>query len=89
MNKEQNSNNSQSQQLNIDVVISRLSFHVHEDLEEAAKWYKIPLALYSSYDVYIMQEDRCVFVGSGESAISWMKRNDGKVCPSMFPLNGL
>ena len=69
--------------------ISRLSFHVHEDIEEAAKWYKIPLALYSSHDIYIMQEDRCVFVGSGEDAISWMKRNEGKVCPSRFPLNGL
>jgi hypothetical protein len=89
MNKEQNFDNTQSQQLNIAGVISRLSFHVHEDIEEAAKWYKIPLALYSSYDIYIMQEDRCVFVGSGESAISWMKRNEGKVCPSRFPLNDL
>lgn len=70
-------------------VISRLTFHVHNDIEEAAKWYKIPLALYSEYDVYIMQEDRCVFVGSGETAISWMKRNEGKVCQSRFPLNDL
>jgi hypothetical protein len=89
MNNEQNSNTAQSQQLNIAGVISRFSFHVHDDIEEAAKWYKIPLALYSSYDIYIMQEDRCVFVGSGEAAISWMKRNEGKVCPSRFPLNGL
>lgn len=65
------------------------TFHVHEDIEEAAKWYKIPIAMYSSYDIYIMQEDRCVFVGSGESAIGWMKRNEGKICQSRFPLNGL
>jgi len=80
---------SQIPQLPQCAVISRLSFHVHEDIEEAAKFYKIPLALYSNYDVYIVQEDRCVFVGSGESAISWMKRNEGKSCPSRFPLNGL
>lgn len=63
------------------------TLHVHEDIEEAAKWYKIPIAMHSSYDVYIMQEDRCVFVGSGESAISWMKRNEGKYCKSVFPLS--
>jgi hypothetical protein len=89
MKEAENTQTAETQALNIPVVISRLSFHVHEDIEEAAKWYKIPLALYSSYDVYIMQEDRCVFVGSGESAIRWMKRNEGKVCPSRFPLNGL
>jgi len=65
------------------------TFYVHEDIEEAAKWYKIPLAMYSSYDIYIMQEDRCVFVGSGEIAISWMKRNEGEYCKSKFPLNAL
>ena len=47
---------SKEPQSNIDAVISRLSFHVHEDIEEAAKWYKIPLALYNSYDVYIKDE---------------------------------
>jgi len=25
-------------------VISRLSLHVHDDIEEGAKWFKIPLA---------------------------------------------
>jgi hypothetical protein len=89
MNTEKSLLENENQPSCLGAVISRLSFHVHEDIEEAAKWYKIPLALYSSYDIYIMQEDRCVFVGSGESAISWMKRNEGKVCPSRFPLNGL
>ena len=89
MNTDKTLLENESQPSCLGAVISRLSFHVHEDIEEAAKWYNIPLALYSSYDVYIMQEDRCVFVGSGESAISWMKRNEGKVCPSRFPLNGL
>jgi len=90
MKEAEKKNNAETQALNIPAdVISHLSFHVHEDIEEAAKWYKIPLALYSSYDIYIMQEDRCVFVGSGEAAISWMKRNEGKICPSRFPLNGL
>jgi len=83
---ENSKNNTQSSQ---SCVISRLYLHVHNDIKEGAKWYKIPIALYSEYDVYIMQEDRCVFVGSREAAISWMKRNEGKACPSMFPLNGL
>ena len=67
-------------------VISRLTFHVHNDIEEAAKWYKIPLALYSGYDVYIMQEDRCVFVGTREDARSFYEKNDGEYCRSRFPL---
>ena len=89
MNTEKTSLENESQPSCLAAVIRRLTFHVHNDIEEAAKWYKIPIALYSTYDVYIMQEDRCVFVGSGESAISWMKRNEGKVCASRFPLNGL
>lgn len=89
MIEEKNSNETQNLAFLVGAVISRLTFHVHNDIEEAAKWYKIPIALYSTYDIYIMQEDRCVFVGSGEAAISWMKRNEGKVCPSRFPLNGL
>jgi hypothetical protein len=70
-------------------VISRLSFHVHNDIEEAAKFYKIPLCFYDWDDVYILQEDRCVFVGSINNAKQWLKINEGKVCPSRFPLNGL
>ena len=65
------------------------TLHVHTDIEEAVKWFKIPMSHGFNDYIYIMQEDRCVFVGSGESAISWMKRNEGKVCPSRFPLNGL
>lgn len=89
MNTDKTSIENENEPSCLGAVISRLTFHVHNDIEEAAKWYKIPLALYSEYDVYIMQEDRCVFVGSGEAAIIWMKRNEGKVCPSRFPLNGL
>jgi hypothetical protein len=33
--------------LSVGDVISRLSFHVHNDIEEAAKFYKIPLCFYS------------------------------------------
>jgi hypothetical protein len=65
------------------------TFYVHEDIEYAAKWYNIPIAMYNSSDIYIMQEDRCVFVGNTKSAISWMKRNEGKTCQSIFPLNVL
>ena len=70
-------------------VIGRLSFHVHNDIEEAAKFYKIPLCFYDWDDVYILQEDRCVFIGSINNAKQWLKINEGKVCPSRFPLNAL
>lgn len=66
-------------------VSSRL-FHVHNDIEDAAKWYKIPIALYDKNDVYIMQEDRCVFVGKPQQAVQFMDRNEGKYCKSRFPL---
>lgn len=66
-------------------VSSRL-FHVHNDIEDAAKWYKIPIALYDRNDVYIMQEDRCVFVGRPQQAIQFMDRNEGKYCKGRFPL---
>ena len=65
-----------------------MSLHVHNDIENAAKWYNIPIALYNTNDVYVMQQDRCVFVGNSKSAISWIKRNEGKLCLSRFPLNG-
>lgn len=63
--------------------------HVHNDINYAAGWYNIPLAMYDIQDVYIMQEDRCVFVGKPKMAEQWMKRNEGKFCKSAFPLNAL
>jgi hypothetical protein len=63
-------------------------FYVHDDIVEAAKWYKIPLACYDrNKDVYIMQENRLVFVGPRERAISWMRSNDGIFCKSIYPLD--
>ena len=70
-------------------VISRLSFHVHNDIEDAAKWYKIPLAFWNNETVYVKQEDRCVFVGNSAAALQFITYNEGKYCQSMFPLNGL
>ena len=67
-------------------VSSRLLLHAHNDIEDAAKWYKIPIALYDKNDVYIMQEDRCVFVGKPKQAEQFMIRNEGKYCKSIFPL---
>lgn len=60
------------------------TLHVHNDIEEAAKWYNIPLALWDKNDVYIMQEDRCVFVGKPKDAKRWMINNEGKYCKSRF-----
>jgi hypothetical protein len=89
MNTNKTSLENESQPSCLNAVISRLSFHVHNDIEEAAKFYKIPLCFYDWDDVYILQEDRCVFVGSINNARQWLKINEGKLCPSRFPLNGL
>ncbi len=67
--------------------INRLTLHVHNDIEEAAKYFKIPLALWDRDCVYIMQEDRCVFVGTREDARSFYENNDGECCKSKFPLD--
>jgi hypothetical protein len=89
MNTEKTSLENESQPSCLGAVISRLTLHVHNDIEEAAKFYKIPLCFYDWDDVYILQEDRCVFVGSINNAKQWLKINEGKLCPSRFPLNGL
>ena len=70
-------------------VISRLSLHVHNDIEDAAEWYRIPLAFWDKESVYVMQEDRCVFVGNSAAALQFITYNEGKYCKSKFPLNGL
>ena len=70
-------------------VINRFAFHVHNDIEDGAKWFKIPLAFWDKESVYIMQEDRCVFVGNSAAALKFIAHNEGKYCQSKFPLNGL
>jgi hypothetical protein len=70
-------------------VISRLSLHVHNDIEDAAEWYRIPLAFWDKESVYVMQEDRCVFVGNSAAALQFITYNEGKYCKSKFPLNSL
>ena len=64
------------------------SLHVHNDIEDAAKWYKIPLVIAYHAEVYIMQEDRCVFIGKIKNAEDFLRRNEGKYCKSIFPLQG-
>jgi len=64
------------------------ALHIHNDIREAAKYFKIPLAMYNNGDVYIMQENRCVFVGKPEIACKWYKLNYGKYCKSIFPIDG-
>lgn len=64
-----------------------LTLFVHNDIEEAVKFYNIPMAFYTDEDVYILQEDRCVFVGSIEVAKRWIKQNEGKYLQSRFPID--
>ena len=83
---EETSKNNETAQLGIGAVISRLSLHIHNDIEDGAKWFKIPLVFWNKESVYIMQEDRCVFVGTIEDARSFYEKHDGKYCKSKFPL---
>ena len=85
MNTEKTSIENESQPSCLGAVISRLSLHVHNDIEDAAEWYRIPLVFWNKESVYVMQEDRCVFVGRPETAINWMKFNENKRCPSRYP----
>ena len=86
MSKDKTPLENEKQSSCLGAVISRLSLHVHNDIEEGAKWFKIPLALWNSECVYIMQEDRCVFVGTRKDAVSFLEKNEGKYCRSRFPL---
>lgn len=72
--------------LNIKTETMSLTLHAHNDIEDAAKYFKIPLAMYRSDDVYIMQEDRCVFIGGTKSARKFLDLNEGEYCKSVFPL---
>lgn len=63
-----------------------LTLHIHNDIKDAVSWFKIPSSHYKDDDFYIMQEDRCVFVGSVQLAKSWLTQNTDKYCKSIYPL---
>ena len=63
---------------------NNLFFHVHSDIGYAVKFYNMPISIYSENDVYILQEDRCVFVGSAISAITFIAMNEGKFIQAMY-----
>lgn len=86
MSKENTSKEANNSALRKTNVVRSLELHVHNDIEEGAKWFKIPLAFWNSESIYIMQEDRCVFVGEREQAIKFYEKNNGKYCKSVFPL---
>ena len=62
------------------------SLHVHNDIEDAAKWYKIPHCFAYMAEVYIMQEDRCVYLGGAKGAETFLRDKEGKYCKSIYPL---
>ena len=89
MNTEKTPLENENQPSCLSAVISRLSLHVHNDIEDGAEWYRIPLAFWNKDSVYVMQEDRCVFVGNASAALQFITYNEGKYCHLKFPLNGL
>ena len=60
--------------------MKNLELHLHDDISFAAGWYNLPLALWNLGDVYILQEDRLVFVGNKHAAEKFIKLNEGKYC---------
>ena len=61
-------------------------FHAHDDMDILLnqKVYHIPLCMVVGKEVYILQEDRIVFLGSRVNGIGFIKRNQGKVM-AMLP----
>ena len=86
MNTDKTPLENETQPSCLGAVISRFSLHVHNDIEDGARWFKIPLVFWNKDSVYIMQEDRCVFVGTSEDARSFLEKYDGKYCKSRFPI---
>lgn len=61
-------------------------FHAHDDMDILLnqKVYHIPLSMVVGKEVYILQDDRIVFLGSRVNGIKFIKRNQGKVM-TMLP----
>lgn len=60
------------------------SFHVHSDTHLLSSFYKVPLCHFMKGDVYIMQEDRLVYLGSVKGAENFIIRNKDKYCKGIY-----
>jgi hypothetical protein len=60
--------------------------HVHSDTHLLHTYYKIPAGYIKKSDVYILQENRLVFIGSVKNAEFFLKENEGKYCNNRFPI---
>ena len=67
-------------------IMKELLLHPHEDLEEASKYYDIPLYFLGKDNFYVLQQDRCVFVGNRFTTIQFIRNNEGKYCKERFPI---
>jgi len=52
------------------------NLHVHDDIELIK--HIMPAMLYRDTDLYVMQEDRVVFVGNRENVKNFVAKFDGK-----------
>ena len=60
-------------------------FHVHDDVLSAYEWYDIPNLTYGPVEiVYILQEDRLVFIGPIFAAENFLKTNNGQKCEGIY-----
>jgi hypothetical protein len=63
-----------------------LELHVHDDVKYMAFNTKCPFSFAAGADVYIMQQDRIVFVGGIKQAKGFIHREIGKYKNNCFPI---
>jgi hypothetical protein len=63
-----------------------LQLHIHNDIESLFEYNIISLAFYGA-EIYIMQEDRIVFVGKQNIAEKFYNENNLKYCKELPYIN--
>ena len=62
-----------------------LRFFIYDDIELLAG--KYPIYQLFNAEVFVMQEDRIVFIGSRKTCEYWIKLNENKFCSQIPNIN--
>lgn len=60
--------------------MANTQFHVHDDIDELFSEVRVPLTFHHGTEVYVMQENRIVFIGTRLRAKEWIELYDGEYC---------
>jgi len=66
--------------------MDKVAFYLHDDMEMLAGLY--PFALLEMSNMYVMQEDRVVFVGTRDGYKNWAVYNYDKILPNIIKNKG-